>query len=139
MAERMAHLGVVVPPELKKQLEERARAQNMSVAELVRRLLEQGLHGAPQAAQGCQDAAEQLSAFVSELLSFYEELYTASWQLHEASKQLNDAVTRQLLRTTARLLRPQQRGEEGLTFFMRGKAFFLPCSCLWWVRRASGR
>jgi len=22
---------------------------------------------------------------------------------------------------------------------MRGKAFFLPCSCLWWVRRASGR
>jgi len=106
MAERMAHLGVVVPPELKRELEERARAQNMSVAELVRKLLEQGLHGAPQAAQGCQDAAEQLSAFVSELLSFYEELYTASWQLHEASKQLNDAVTRQLLRTTARLYGP---------------------------------
>jgi len=21
---------------------------------------------------------------------------------------------------------------------MRGKPFFLPCSCLWWVRRASG-
>jgi hypothetical protein len=101
---RMAHLGVVVPSELKRQLEERARAQNMSVAELVRRLLEQGLHGAPQAAQPCQDnAAEQLSAFVSELLSFYEELYTASWQLHEASKQLNDAVTKQLLRTVARL------------------------------------
>jgi len=107
MAERMVHLGIVVPPELKRELEERARAQNTSVAELVRKLLEQGLHGAPQAAQGCQDnAAEQLSAFVSELLSFYEELYTASWQLHEASKQLNDAVTKQLLRTIARLFGP---------------------------------
>ena len=106
MAERMAHLGVVVPPELKRELEERARAQNTSVAELVRKLLEQGLHGAPQAAQPCQDAAEQLSAFVTELLTFYEELYTVSWQLHEASKQLNDAVTKQLLRTTARLFGP---------------------------------
>jgi hypothetical protein len=107
MAEkRMAHLGVVVPPELKKALEERAKAQNTSVAELVRKLLEQGLHS-PQAAQPCQDnAAEQLSAFVSELLMFYEELYNASWQLHEASKQLNDAVTKQLLRTIARLYGP---------------------------------
>ena len=110
MAEqKMAHLGVVVPPELKKQLEERARAQNTSVAELVRRLLEQGLRGAPQTAQPCQDAAEQLSAFVSELLSFYEELYNASWQLHEASRQFHDAVTKQLLRTVARLYGPSER------------------------------
>jgi hypothetical protein len=102
--ERMVHLGVVVSPELKRELEERAKAQNTSVAELVRKLLEQGLHGAPQAAQPCQDnAAEQLSAFVSELLSFYEELYNASWQLHEASRQFHDAVTKQLLRTVARL------------------------------------
>jgi len=106
MAERMAHLGVVVPPELKRELEERARAQNTSVAELVRRLLEQGLHGAPQAAQDCQDAVEQLNNFVSELLMFYEELYNFSWQLHDASKRLNDAVTKQLLRTTARLYGP---------------------------------
>jgi hypothetical protein len=100
---RMAHLGVVVPSELKRQLEERAKAEGVSVTELVRRLLEQGLHGAPQAAQPCQDAAEQLSTFVSELLSFYEELYNASWQLHDASRQFQDAVTRQLLRTVARL------------------------------------
>ena len=106
MAERKALVSAVVPPELKRELEERARAQNTSVAELVRTFIDQGLHGAPQAAQPCQDATEQLSAFVSELLSFYEELYTASWQLHEASKQLNDAVTRQLLRTTARLFGP---------------------------------
>ena len=106
---RMVHLGVLVPPELKKELEERARAQNVSVTELVRRLLEQGLHS-QQAAQPCQDnAAEQLSAFVSELLAFYEELYNASWQLHEASKQLHDAVTRQLLRTVARLYGPSER------------------------------
>jgi len=107
---RMAHLGVLVPPELKKGLEERARAQNISVAELVRRLLEQGLHSPQAAAQPCQDnAAEQLNAFVSELFSFYEELYNASWQLHEASKQLHDAVTRQLLRTTAKLYGPSER------------------------------
>jgi len=43
----MVHLGVLVPPELKKELEERARAQNINVSELVRRLLEQGLQGAP--------------------------------------------------------------------------------------------
>ena len=106
MAERKALVSAVVPPELKRELEERARAQNKSIAELLRTFIDQGLHGAPQAAQGCQDAAEQLSAFVTELLSFYEELYTVSWQLHEASKQLNDAVTRQLLRTTARLFGP---------------------------------
>jgi hypothetical protein len=101
---RMAHLGVVVSSELKRQLEERAKAEGVSVTELVRKLLEQGLHGAPQAAQPCQDnAAEQLSTFVSELLSFYEELYNASWQLHDASRQFQDAVTRQLLRTVARL------------------------------------
>jgi hypothetical protein len=103
MAERKALVSAVVPPELKRELEERARAQNKSVAELLRTFIDQGLHGAPQAAQPCQDAAEQLNAFVTELLSFYEELYNVSWQLHEASKQLNDAVTRQLLRTVARL------------------------------------
>jgi flagellar biosynthesis/type III secretory pathway protein FliH len=107
MAERKALVSAVVPPELKRELEERARAQNKSIAELLRTFIDQGLHGAPQAAQPCQDnAAEQLSAFVTELLSFYEELYTASWQLHEASKQLNDAVTKQLLRTIARLFGP---------------------------------
>ena len=106
MAERKALVSAVVPPELKRELEERARAQNKSIAELLRTFIDQGLHGAPQATQPCQDAAEQLSAFVSELLSFYEELYTVSWQLHEASKQLNDAVTKQLLRTTARLFGP---------------------------------
>jgi hypothetical protein len=101
-----AHLGAVIPSELKRELEERAKAEGVSVTELVRRLLEQGLHGAPQAAQPCHDAAEQLSAFVSELLSFYEELYNASWQLHEASRQFHDAVTKQLLRTVARLYGP---------------------------------
>jgi len=106
MAERKALVSAVVPPELKRELEERARAQNKSIAELLRTFIDQGLHGAPQAAQPCQDAAEQLSAFVTELLTFYEELYTVSWQLHEASKQLNDAVTKQLLRTTARLFGP---------------------------------
>ena len=106
MAERRTFVSVLIPPEWKRELEERARAQNKSVAELLRTFIDQGLHGAPQAAQPCQDAAEQLSAFVTELLTFYEELYNASWQLHEASKQLNDAVTRQLLRTTARLFGP---------------------------------
>ena len=106
MAERRTFVSVLIPPEWKRELEERARAQNKSVAELLRTFIDQGLHGAPQAAQPCQDAAEQLSAFVSELLSFYEELYNASWQLHEASRQFHDAVTKQLLRTVARLYGP---------------------------------
>jgi hypothetical protein len=94
VSEEKAFLSVVIPRSWKEELERRAKARNVSIADVARELIGQGLHGQAQA-EGCSEDVRhvmgQLYNIAMELLTYSEELYKVSQLIHGALDQLNEA------------------------------------------------
>jgi len=77
VSERKAPLHVMIPLDWKEELERMAKAKNVSIADVARELIDQGLHGKAQAAPAqavkCQDdAAKQVIRMIIDLLQLYD-------------------------------------------------------------------
>jgi len=97
VSEGKAPLHVMIPPEWKKELEERAKAKNVSIADVARELIDQGLHGKAQAQpEGCNEDVRyfmgELYNIAMELLAYSGQLYKVSQLTYEALSQLNEAL-----------------------------------------------
>jgi hypothetical protein len=93
VSEGKAPLSVVIPPDWKKELEKMAKAKNVSIADVVRELIDQGLHGQAQPEGYNEDARYvmgQLYNIAMELLAYSGELFKVSQLIHEALNQLNE-------------------------------------------------
>ncbi|MFP3319973.1 MAG: hypothetical protein RXO24_05380 [Acidilobus sp.] len=94
MSEGKAPLHVMIPIEWKEELERMAKEKNVSIADVARELIDQGLHGKAQP-EGCNEDAShvmgQLYNIAMELLAYYGELYKVSHLIYEALNQLNEA------------------------------------------------
>jgi len=94
MSEGKAPLSVVIPISWKEELERRAKAKNVSIADVARELIDQGLHGQAQT-EGNEDAryvTGRLYNIAMELFAYYGELYKTSQLIYEALNQLNEAL-----------------------------------------------
>jgi hypothetical protein len=76
MSEGKAPLHVMIPSNWKEELEKMAKEKNVSIADVARELIDQGLHGKAQAAPAqavkCQDdVARQVIRMIIDLLQLY--------------------------------------------------------------------
>ena len=73
MSEGKAPLHVMIPAGWKEELEKRAKEKNVSIADVARELIDQGLHGNKAQAVKCQDdAARQVIRMIIDLLQLYD-------------------------------------------------------------------
>jgi len=73
VSEGKAPLHVMIPIEWKEELERMAKAKNVSIADVARELIGQGLHGNKAQAVKCQDdAARQVIRMIIDLLQLYD-------------------------------------------------------------------
>jgi len=72
MSEGKAPLHVMIPLEWKEELEKRAKEKNVSIADVARELIGQGLQGQAQAVKCQDDAARQVIRMIIDLLQLYD-------------------------------------------------------------------
>jgi hypothetical protein len=85
----------MIPIEWKEELERMAKEKNVSIADIARELIDQGLHGKAQP-EGCNEDVRfvmgQLYNTALELLAYSGDLYKVSQVIYEALNQLNGAL-----------------------------------------------
>jgi len=95
VSEGKAPLHVMIPADWKEELERLAKEKNVSIADVARELIGQGLHGKAQP-EGCNEDARyvmgQLYNTAMELLAYSGDLYKVSQVIYEALSQLNEAL-----------------------------------------------
>ena len=95
MSEGKAPLHVMIPSNWKEELEKMAKEKNVSIADVARELIDQGLHGQAQT-EGCNEDARYVTGrlynIAMELFAYYGELYKVSQLIYEALNQLNGAL-----------------------------------------------
>ena len=74
MSEGKAPLHVMIPIEWKEELERMAKEKNVSIADVARELIGQGLHGKAQAVKCQDDAARQVIRMIIDLLQLYDKM-----------------------------------------------------------------
>jgi len=72
VSEGKAPLHVMIPLEWKEELEKRAKEKNVSIADVARELIGQGLQGQAQAVKCQDDAARQVIRMIIDLLQLYD-------------------------------------------------------------------